>query len=98
MTLLKLESESGSGSNNLQLVVNSLKSLDLPKMEMELFDGFLLISTSLVKWQVTGRGSNSSFIIAEWYLRTPYDNVNSFPRKAPPLGNLQRNDERSRGS
>ncbi len=39
VTLLKLESDSGSG-NNLQLVVNSLKSLDLPQMEIEPFDGY----------------------------------------------------------
>ncbi len=89
VTLLKLESDSGSG-NNLQLVVNSLKSLDLPQMEIEPFDGSpehftsFLILTSLVKWQVTNRGSRTSSIIDNEYIRTPYDNVHSFPRKALP--------------
>ncbi len=35
VTLLKLESDSGSGGNNLELVINSLKSLDLPKLEIQ---------------------------------------------------------------
>ncbi len=39
VTLPKLESDSGSGGNNLELVKNSLKSLDLPQMEIEPFDG-----------------------------------------------------------
>ncbi len=39
VTLPKLESDSGSGGNNLELVKNSLKSLELPKMEKEPFDG-----------------------------------------------------------
>ncbi len=32
VTLLKLESDSGSGGNNLELVINSLKSPYLPQM------------------------------------------------------------------
>ncbi len=80
VTLPKLESDSGSG-NNHELVINSLKSLDLPQMEMEPFDGspehftsfFLIpfILTSLVKLQVTNRGSRTSFIIAVGKQMTP---------------------------